>query len=537
MINFSLDIEKKKIKIINKVLPTNKKKLVINENNSFFLITLDKKISSLFNKKKKTNIKVLIKKIIDNQDCDFLFLYIKETNEIFFFCSPLLFTDLYFFKKKNFYFFSSSIKNLITNKNHSFNPNIEAMKEFIVHGEVTGSRTFIKEISKFNVGFINILLDLKLKNYFGKLCPKLNKKKLNYKDKKTQNKLLYLLNSSIANNLNFRYKFGYLLSGGIDSGLLTALSKNKGYNLKSFTSYTNSLNISYDERKLSKLVIKKYNLDHKFIKLNYSNNIENIKKVIEIIESPLKDLNILTFFEILKSIKKENIRHIVTGEGSDEIFGGYDRHHSMLKKKGSFKQNVMLANNIINVNKLKKYFGINYKIAETRTQIFKQLKNLPKLQKILCMDRMTYLRGLLNNFHKIADHNKLTLSTPFLQKKIINQAVNLDYKSSFNFNYKKFFLRKIAEKFLPKEIVWNLDKYQFNFNADSFFKSLIFKKIIKNFFKKGFLCEKFLKIHKKGFRKILYEHNNNVNHENIITRIFTLEIYLNQYFNYNKSKK
>tara|TARA_A100000164_G_scaffold362640_1_gene378809 strand:- start:1674 stop:1841 length:168 start_codon:yes stop_codon:yes gene_type:complete len=53
MINFSLDIEKKKIKIINKVLPTNKKKLVINENNSFFLITLDKKISSLFNKKKK----------------------------------------------------------------------------------------------------------------------------------------------------------------------------------------------------------------------------------------------------------------------------------------------------------------------------------------------------------------------------------------------------------------------------------------------------------------------------------------------------
>ena len=178
MINFSLDNKNKKIKIIKKVLPINKKKLITYEIDKLFIITIDSKILSLLKKKKISNIKVLIKNIIFSQNCEFLFLYSKETSEIFFFISPLLFLDFYFFKKGNIYFFSSNIKSLMAMKKNSFKPNVEAMKEFIVHGEVLGSRTFIEEISKFNVGFINILSNQKLKNYFGNLSPNIMKKKI-----------------------------------------------------------------------------------------------------------------------------------------------------------------------------------------------------------------------------------------------------------------------------------------------------------------------------------------------------------------------
>ncbi|MFA6089020.1 MAG: diphthine--ammonia ligase [Candidatus Woesearchaeota archaeon] len=121
--------------------------------------------------------------------------------------------------------------------------------------------------------------------------------------------------------------FGILFSGGIDSTVIAYVCKQLGLN---FTCYTAAVESEQEAPDLTyaKKVAKELELDLKFKVVKLKDVEKYIKKVVPLIEdSNVTKVGVgLTFYVACELAKKDNIKVIFSGLGSEEIFAGYDRH-------------------------------------------------------------------------------------------------------------------------------------------------------------------------------------------------------------------
>jgi len=144
-----------------------------------------------------------------------------------------------------------------------------------------------------------------------------------------------LLTNSIKDcviNIN-KKNFGIICSGGVDSSILAFLSK-KYYNI---TCYTAGKGDSEDIKFVKRLKNENPELNFKIIEIDE----EQVKESIDILLKILKDNNIkinllnistgILIYFVSKAAKKDNIDVLCSGQGADEIFGGYYRYLKMSK--------------------------------------------------------------------------------------------------------------------------------------------------------------------------------------------------------------
>ncbi|MDQ2862067.1 MAG: asparagine synthase (glutamine-hydrolyzing), partial [Bacteroidota bacterium] len=115
---------------------------------------------------------------------------------------------------------------------------------------------------------------------------------------------------------------GCFLSGGIDSGIVTAIAS--GYNNKLKT-FTVSFEGEYDEAPLAKLVAEKYKTQHTEIKISFSHLKNDLEKIMSNYGEPLFDSSIIPSYYVSREAKKY-VTVVLNGDGSDELFGGYRRY-------------------------------------------------------------------------------------------------------------------------------------------------------------------------------------------------------------------
>lgn len=138
-----------------------------------------------------------------------------------------------------------------------------------------------------------------------------------------QLRLRDLLESSVKYRMISDVPFGAFLSGGVDSSVITALmAKNSSEPIKTFT--IGFEEEGFNEFKYANIIAEKYGTDHKEIVLSGKNYIETMEKLIEFKDAPLSVPNEVPLYLMSKELKKY-ITVVLSGEGADEIFGGYGR--------------------------------------------------------------------------------------------------------------------------------------------------------------------------------------------------------------------
>ena len=114
----------------------------------------------------------------------------------------------------------------------------------------------------------------------------------------------------------------FTLSGGIDSTSIVASLK---FKLKQYQTYSVSSdfrNIN-DEKAIIKKFVKKYNINHKFIRINFENKKDILEEYLKFQDEPVNHISFLYQYLIRKEIKKDGFKVLLNGEGGDEVFGGY----------------------------------------------------------------------------------------------------------------------------------------------------------------------------------------------------------------------
>ena len=234
-----------------------------------------------------------------------------------------------------------------------------------------------------------------------------------------------IFDDSVKINLRADVPIGIFLSSGIDSaGILHFAQKNGYKNIEGYSYSTNQLN---DESKQVIELSKKYNINTNYITLEDKNFFSDIDKINNKFDFPIADSLIFPINELCK-IASEKHKVILTGEGADEMFGGYFYLNSIkkLQKINKLKLNLIVSNIIkfLPINILNRFFNYDENLGDLgKERTFNLIKNFKNNEStyvnstaLLNNDEMSKFTNLKNYF---SDEIK-SLDFKYLQKKMIN---------------------------------------------------------------------------------------------------------------------
>lgn len=285
---------------------------------------------------------------------------------------------------------------------------------------------------------------------------------------------------------------GFFLSGGIDSGLITAIGTHYKNQLKTFTV---SFSGAYDEAPLAKQVADKYCTQHTQIEISLDNLRQDIERIIANYGEPFFDSSAIPSYYVSREAKK-HLTVIINGDGADELFGGY-RRYVPFARYDFFKENTWLKASATTLKKLlplandkKSRYNYLYRLVSLASQSglnvylsagadilegYEQYIHSPGfdymepirrhfntivqsplsgLQKIMNLDFDITLFGTLLVKMDIATMaHSLEGRSPFLCKELLEYAPGMSDTHKINGTTTKYLLRKLAKKYLPPKLV------------------------------------------------------------------------------------
>lgn len=132
-----------------------------------------------------------------------------------------------------------------------------------------------------------------------------------------------LLTKSVSSQLQADVPVGTFLSGGIDSTLVTAIAKKIDVNLKTFALGFESIDL--DEAPFAKHVAGALGCLHSEIYLTSADMVEIATSLAGSSDEPFADSSAIPTYA-LSRFAKEEVSVVLTGDGGDELFGGYPRY-------------------------------------------------------------------------------------------------------------------------------------------------------------------------------------------------------------------
>ncbi|MFO8016298.1 MAG: asparagine synthetase B [Candidatus Woesearchaeota archaeon] len=230
-------------------------------------------------------------------------------------------------------------------------------------------------------------------------------------------------------------KFGLLFSGGVDSGFLALLLKRQSEKAyaegmrgagRSFTCYTAAFGSGgmkeAEDLRYAKRAAKLLGLKLRIVKIKERDIEKHLKRVMDIIEDDdvMKIGVALPFYLACREAKKDGCRAIFSGLGSEEIFGGYERHAMAAEKKSGKRGG----------EKSGKDKGEKNGTDSVNEEC---LKGLLKMH-----ERDTYRDDT------VAMHNNLELRLPFLDRDLVKYALKIPGRYKISHGQTKMILREAA---------------------------------------------------------------------------------------------
>jgi asparagine synthase (glutamine-hydrolysing) len=138
-----------------------------------------------------------------------------------------------------------------------------------------------------------------------------------------QEKLREILYDAVTLRLRADVPVAAYLSGGIDSSIISALVKK--HHINNLITFSVAFKDEhYDEREYQQEMVRFLNTDHRTIEANYENIGGAFSDVVWYTERPMIRTAPAPLFLLSKLVRDNGIKVVLTGEGADEMLGGYD---------------------------------------------------------------------------------------------------------------------------------------------------------------------------------------------------------------------
>ena len=397
--------------------------------------------------------------------------FLNKINGMFSFCIYDMKKDKYFcardrYGKKPFFYyfkdnkfiFASSIKSVLKLLDKKPNLNKVAVNKYLQYFVSYGEDTFYHNIFKLEAATYFIYEPQKSKELLKKRFYKINTYKKIKDEPLALKDIEELLFKSVESRLVSDVEVGCFLSGGLDSSLIAALGQEASS--KKMSTFT----ISYSDNDVSEglfasRVADILKTDHFDFKISDEEIADFIMVHDEIFDEPFADYSQLpTAFLCFKA--SEKVKVCLSGDGADELFGGYNRHHIGLRtwKKARALPAVAryFSRHAIDLAPI----DILQKIATKMPNKYKYLSladKLPKLRKILNADNIDeYYLSVLQRTDQIKKYSKLRQQT----------KIGLIDNNTFD-DDESWIMASDFNLYLPDDILVKLDRSAMAFGLET----------------------------------------------------------------------
>jgi asparagine synthase (glutamine-hydrolysing) len=432
-------------------------------------------------------------KCLDDFDGMFaLAIYDRKNNELFLARDRAGKKPLYYFSDGRRFVFASELNALSNQLSLSVNDN--AIQQYIRAGYFFRSTTPYKGVSELPAGSYAIVplsgQEIKVTRWWDIHPFYLQESKDDFET--ALHKTDQLIHEAVKRRVNSSdLEVGSFLSGGIDSGLVTAIAKEYNPSLKTFTV---SFAGEYDEAPLAKLVADRYKTSHTEIKLSFTPLINDIEQILTNYGEPFFDSSVIPSFYVSKEAKK-HLTVILNGDGGDEIFGGYRRYvpfakydffhsapfirnsasllykflpatHNKMSKYNYFYRlvdfarkkgvHIYFSSTLDIFDGFEKYLAGNDSVMVELNEEFADITHstMSGLQKIMNLDFDNILAGnLLVKMDIATMAHSLEGRSPLLSKGLLEYIPTIRDEYKIKGQQTKYLLRKLAEKYLPGELI------------------------------------------------------------------------------------
>ena len=385
------------------------------------------------------------------------------------------------------FFFSSELTPLLNNKYSKNEIDIDSLDYYLACGYLQPNKSMIRGVNKVNPGsFIRYKINSNIieENPYW-VIPEYDESNVGFCE--LIDSLQFLLEDSVRLQMKADVPIGILLSGGIDSSIITSLASQHSSILKTFTvgfsDYPELNELNY-ARKISNY----FGTEHAELLVNKIND-DTVLDIARKLDEPLGDSSIIPTY-LVSNLISQYCKVALGGDGGDEIFGGYTYYQKLLANS---KRNKLIPHKIRNLlakiscHTLRDGFrGKNY-LAGLMVDLDKSLPLAPSIfskktrqmlidgvsthkgnakklwedripseddliQRVTRMDFLNYLPGdILTKVDRASMLNSIELRSPYLDYRIIDFGFS-KIPSSMKVcdSDKKIILKNIGKKILPK---------------------------------------------------------------------------------------
>lgn len=384
---------------------------------------------------------------------------------------------LYYYENNGTFMFASEIKAFLDHPDFKKEFNEEILSAYLCFNSTPTEETFFKGVFRLEPGHQLIYKDghKKLERFF----------KLEFtEDEHDMDKIVEEIDQAMKNSVKYHeiadVEVGSFLSSGIDSSYLVSIAKpDKTYTV----GYDNP---KYDEISYAKDLAKKLNITNKSKKITKKEYMDAFPNIMYHMDEPLADPSAIALYFVAQ-IASKDVKVVMSGEGADEFFGGYNTYREEIDQAWYMKIPYPirhLASLIAGIfpevrgfnfiyrrgRKLEDYnIGLGrifrdeeaMKIVKCKNQLntrdivkpfyeeYKENSNIVKRQVI------DYYFWLVRDFLHAVDRNTMMFGlearTPFLDKKVYEVAQKLSTSAKINKETTKPALRLAAKKVIPNE--------------------------------------------------------------------------------------
>ena len=452
--------------------------------------------------------------------------------------------------------FGSEVKSFLKYPKFKKEVNEKALKHYLVFQYNPLEETFFKGVKKLRPGHYYIYENgkMEIKTYYNLT--------LDYKDM-TFDEAVGKIEKEVEESVKYHkisdVEVGSFLSGGVDSSYVVATAlpdktfsvgfDNKGFNE---TMYAKELSDSLGIKNFAKLITP----DEFF---------EGINKVQYYSDEPHANLSSVPLY-FLSKLAAEQVKVVLSGEGADELFAGYNEYADALPQRMYRKLPFSLRHKLYLKYKDRKHFRgqtiilkygqkvedryigpaeimsdelanslvtSKYKNAETSRDLTKkyydEVKNMDDVSKRLYLDmKMWIVEDILLKADKMTMANSIELRVPLLDKKMWELARTIPVKHKVHNEITKYAFRRAAKNKLPED--WaKRRKLGFVVPFVLWIKEEKYYKIVKEIFNKDFVSEFF---DKDKINKLLDDHFNGITNNG--RKVYTIYTFLKWYEIYFK---
>jgi len=403
---------------------------------------------------------VMGEKILGQLNGMFAFaIYDKRKNSIFLARDRFGEKPLYYFQGKAGFYFASELSALREFSECPGDISKSGLMSFLANGYIEGGESFLSGVSQLRPGhylYIDSKGTILDREYY-----KINWDCEAYYDL-SQDEIIESIQESIRLRLRSDVPVACFLSGGVDSTIIATLAQKLSD--KPLRTYTFGMASHAGELPIARNTAQALGTDHREIVLDFMFEKNNIMQIIKAMDMPMGDSALIPVFELSKKVAADGIKVVLSGEGGDELFGGYSWYLKPARLKTRIKEFLIGRRNrnakflddklVFSGDLLSVVFGheafSNY--FDSRVYQLNKFRN-SKNSKIAFDYEHFMAWGLLPKVDRMSMAHSLEVRVPFLDHNLVQSWACTKYENKIYHGKTKHLITKVAldEKIISKE--------------------------------------------------------------------------------------